>query len=203
MKIICVGRNYADHALELKNEVPDKPVIFMKPDTALLRNNDPFFLPDWSQDIHYEGELVLKINRNGKHIQEEFAHKYVDEITMGVDFTARDLQNELKAKGLPWELAKAFDQSAVIGKFIPLNSLPDPQHIHFQLRKNDETVQQGDSTLMIFAWTRLISFISQYITLRTGDLIFTGTPKGVGKVSIGDQLTGSIENNELFSFKVK
>lgn len=203
MKIICVGRNYAEHALELKNDIPDRPVIFMKPDTAVLRNNDPFFLPEWSDDIHYEGEIVLKINRNGKYIREEFAHKYVDEITIGIDFTARDLQAELKSKGLPWELAKAFDGSAVIGNFIPLKSLQKPDEISFRLDRNSNTVQQATTALMLFPWPKLIAFISQYISLRTGDLIFTGTPKGVGKVEKGDQLSGYIENQELFSIKVK
>ena len=203
MKIICVGRNYVEHVHELNNDMPDKPVIFMKPDTAVLRNNDPFFLPDWSDDIHYEGEILLKINKNGKYIDEEHAHKYVDEISMGVDFTARDIQNELKDKGLPWELAKAFDQSAVIGNFIPLNSLKNSTNIAFRLEKNGETVQQADSSLMIFPWPKLISFVSRYFTLRQGDIIFTGTPKGVGKVNKGDVLSGFIEEQEMFSFKVK
>jgi 2-keto-4-pentenoate hydratase/2-oxohepta-3-ene-1,7-dioic acid hydratase in catechol pathway len=203
MKIICVGRNYAEHTRELKNDIPDKPVIFLKPDTALLKDNKPFFLPEWSQDIHYEGEIVFRIAKNGKYISEEHAHKYVDEITMGVDFTARDLQSELKSKGLPWELSKSFDGSAVIGSFLKLKGMHNPSAIAFTLEKNGETVQNADTSLMLFPWTKLIAFVSRYITLKTGDLLFTGTPKGVGKVAIGDVLKGSVEGQEVFSFKVK
>lgn len=203
MKIICIGRNYVDHIHELKNEVPDRPVIFMKPDTALLRNNAPFFLPDWSNDVHYEGEVVFRIGKNAKLIDEKFAHKYVDAVTVGVDFTARDLQSDLKAKGLPWELAKAFDGSAVVGEFTPIADIADPLRIGFRLEKNGETVQQATSDLVLFPWPKLLAFISRYVSLRQGDLIFTGTPKGVGPVAIGDQLRGYLEEKEVFSFKVK
>ncbi|MGZ5242904.1 MAG: fumarylacetoacetate hydrolase family protein [Bacteroidia bacterium] len=203
MKIICVGRNYGAHAKELGNEVPDEPVIFMKPDTALLKDNKPFYLPDWSQDIHYEAELVFKVGRNGKYISEAHAYKYVDEITLGIDFTARDVQNKLKSKGLPWELAKAFDGSAVVGKFINIAALKNKDEIDFSLQKNGETVQKALSSEMIFPLTKLISFVSRYISLKQGDLIFTGTPQGVGPVAIGDQLRGFLENEEVFDFKIK
>jgi 2-keto-4-pentenoate hydratase/2-oxohepta-3-ene-1,7-dioic acid hydratase in catechol pathway len=203
MKIICVGRNYAAHAAELKNEVPTEPVIFMKPDTALLKDNKPFFIPDFSNNVHYEAELVFKITRQGKHIEPKFANKYVTEITLGIDFTARDIQDELKKKSLPWERAKAFDNSAVIGKFKPMDSLQDKETIHFRLEKNGATVQNGDSSLMIFPVQQLISYVSRYFVLKTGDLLFTGTPEGVGKVEPGDVLTGYLEEEEVFSFKVK
>ncbi|MGZ5303220.1 MAG: fumarylacetoacetate hydrolase family protein [Bacteroidia bacterium] len=203
MKIICVGRNYGAHAKELGNEVPDEPVIFMKPDTALLKDNKPFYLPDWSQDIHYEAELVFKVGRNGKYISEAHAYKYVDEITLGIDFTARDVQNKLKSKGLPWELAKAFDGSAVVGKFINIAALKNKDEIDFSLQKNGETVQKALSSEMIFPLTKLISFVSRYISLKQGDLIFTGTPQGVGPVAIGDQLRGFLKNEEVFDFKIK
>lgn len=203
MKIICVGRNYAAHAAELKNEVPTEPVIFMKPDTALLKDNKPFFIPDFSSNVHYEAELVFKITRQGKHIEPKFANKYVTEITLGIDFTARDVQDELKKKSLPWERAKAFDNSAVIGKFKPIDSLQDKETIRFRLEKNGQTVQNGDSSLMIFPVPQLISYVSRYFVLKTGDLLFTGTPEGVGKVEPGDVLTGYLEEEEVFSFKVK
>lgn len=203
MKIICVGRNYAAHAAELNNEVPSEPVIFMKPDTAVLKDNKPFFIPDFSNNIHYEAELVFKITRLGKHIEPGFAHKYVTEVTVGVDFTARDIQDELKKKGLPWERAKAFDSSAVLGKFKPLENMPDPENIRFRLQKNGTDVQNGESRLMIFKLPQLISFVSRYFILKTGDLLFTGTPEGVGKVEPGDTLTGFLEDEKVFSFKVK
>lgn len=203
MKIICVGRNYAAHAEELKNEIPDEPVIFLKPETSILENNNPFYLPDFSNDIHYEAELVLRINRNGKHISEKFAHKYYTQITLGIDFTARDIQSKLKEKRISWELSKAFDNSAVVGEILEINKLKDQQHIIFRLDKNGETVQKGDSAFMLFSFDKLISFVSKYITLKRGDLIFTGTPAGVGKVKIGDRLTGYIENQQIFDFLVK
>ena len=203
MKIICVGRNYSEHAKELKNEVPDKPVIFMKPDTALLRGNAPFFLPDWSQDVHHEVEVVFRISKNGKYIRPEFAHKYVEEISLGIDFTARDLQAELKGKGLPWELAKAFDGSAVIGDMLKLSDLSSTDAISFRLEKNGETVQQGNTSDMLFHWKEIIAFVSQYFTLRQGDLIYTGTPAGVSRVQPGDNLVGYLEDRQLFSCAVK
>jgi 2-keto-4-pentenoate hydratase/2-oxohepta-3-ene-1,7-dioic acid hydratase in catechol pathway len=203
MKIICVGRNYGAHAKELGNEVPDEPVIFLKPDTALLKDNKPFYLPDWSQDIHYEAELVFKVGRNGKYISGAHAYKYVEEITLGIDFTARDVQTKLKNKGLPWELAKAFDGSAVIGKFSKISDLQNKDEIAFSLQKNGETVQKATSAEMIFSLAKLISFVSRYISLKQGDLIFTGTPQGVGPVAIGDELRGFLENEEVFAFKIK
>jgi 2-keto-4-pentenoate hydratase/2-oxohepta-3-ene-1,7-dioic acid hydratase in catechol pathway len=203
MKIICVGRNYAAHAAELNNEVPSEPVIFMKPDTAMLKDNKPFFIPEFSSNIHYEAELVFKIGRQGKHIDAKFADKYITEITVGIDFTARDVQDELKKKGLPWERAKAFDNSAALGKFKPTDSLKDGENIRFRLERNGQTVQNGESSLMIFKLPQLISYVSRYFVLKTGDLLFTGTPEGVGKVETGDVLTGFLEEEEVFSFKVK
>jgi 2-keto-4-pentenoate hydratase/2-oxohepta-3-ene-1,7-dioic acid hydratase in catechol pathway len=203
MKIICVGRNYVDHALELKNEIPDKPVIFLKPDTALLKDNRPFFLPPWSTEVHHEAEIVLKIAKNGKFIAEKFAHEYVSHFTLGIDFTERNLQSELKAKGLPWELAKSFDHSAVIGNWIPLSNNTDLKNLDFYLEKNNQKVQEGNTSLMLFPYDKLISFISNYFTLKTGDLIYTGTPKGVGPVNINDHLTGFIGNEEVLNFRVK
>jgi len=203
MKIICIGRNYAAHARELKNEVPDKPIIFLKPDTALLKDNKPFFIPEWATEIHYETEVVYKISKNGKYIAEEFASNYFNEISLGIDFTERNLQNELKAKGLPWELSKSFDGSAVISHFIKSSEIENLKDIQFRLEKNGEIVQNAHTTEMIFPIEKIISFVSQYITLRAGDLIYTGTPQGVGPVKKGDQLTGFIGNSEMFSFKVK
>ena len=204
MKIICIGRNYVEHALELKNEVPDEPVFFMKPDSALLRNNDPFYLPDWTKDVHHEIELVLKINRLGKNIEKKFAHRYYGEIGLGIDFTARDVQNKLKAKGLPWEKAKAFDQSAVIStEFLPVTDFTDHKNIKFQLNVNGNAVQNGNSGLMIFAFDDIISHVSKYITLKIGDLIYTGTPAGVGPVNIGDRLEGYMEGRKMFDFTIK
>lgn len=201
MKIICIGRNYGKHAQELGNEIPEKPVIFCKPDTALLRNNEPFYLPSFSHDVHHEVEVVVKIDKAGKTIEPQFAHKYYSQISLGVDFTARDLQSELKAKGLPWELSKAFDNSAVVGEFIPLTvNISD---VRFSLEKNDEIVQQGHTADMLFGVDHIISFVSHYFTLKTGDLIFTGTPAGVGKVEIGDRLRGFICEKEMFNFEVK
>lgn len=204
MKIICIGRNYAEHAKELKNEQPTEPVVFLKPDTALLRNNDPFFIPDFSNEVNYEVELVIKINRLGKNIQPKFAHKYFDEIGLGVDFTARDLQNDLKSKGLPWEKSKAFDSSAVISKkFILKTEFADINNINFHLELNGTTVQKSSSKEMIFDIESLICHVSKYFTLKIGDLIYTGTPAGVGNVSINDNLQGFIEGQMLFDFKVK
>lgn len=204
MKIICIGRNYVAHAKELGNEIPEEPVIFMKPDSALLRNNDPFYIPDWSNDVHYELELVVRINRLGKSIERKFANRYYSEVGLGIDFTARDLQNQLKDKGLPWEKSKAFDRSAVIGnEFIPVTELSDPASIKFQLKLNGKTVQDGDSALMIFPIDELIFQISKYFTLKIGDLIYTGTPAGVGPVKIGDRLEGFLEGRKMFDFQIK
>jgi len=202
MKIFCVGRNYSEHAKELNNAVPTEPVIFMKPATAVLKNGDTFYYPDFSKSIHYECELVLKISKNGKHIDEKFAHKYFDEITVGIDFTARDLQNKLKEKGLPWELAKAFDGSAVLGDFVSVDSLASNDEILFSLNKNNSSVQQGNSKDMIFSFAKIISFVSSYFTLQKGDLIYTGTPQGVGEVAKGDLLEGFLFGKKLMACKV-
>ena len=204
MKILCIGRNYVGHAKELNNEVPDELVFFMKPDSALLRNNDPFYLPGWTNDVHHEIELVVKIKRLGKNIEKRFAHRYYDEIGLGIDFTARDIQQKLKEKGLPWEKAKAFDQSAVLGStFIDKKEFPDLKNISFRLLKNGNIVQEGNSSLMIFDFDEIISQISRYITLKIGDLIYTGTPAGVGAVGIGDRLEGFLEERKLFDFEIK
>ncbi len=201
MKIFCVGRNYSEHAKELGNNVPGNPVIFLKPDTAILKNNLPFFMPDFSQNIQHEVELVIRINKLGKKIEERFAKNYYNEIGLGIDFTARDLQNDLKSKGLPWELAKAFDNSAPLGDFVSLNKLSNP--INFSLKKNGKTVQQGNASEMIFGFDKIISFISQYFTLKIGDLIYTGTPAGVSEVKIGDKLEGYIEDQLMLNCNVK
>lgn len=204
MKIICVGRNYVAHARELNNEIPDEPVLFMKPDSALLRNNDPFYIPGWSNDVHHEIELVVRISKLGKSIDRKFAHRYYKEIGLGIDFTARDIQNALKDKGLPWEKSKAFDHSAVVcPEFVPIESLPDRNSIHFRLDKNGTTVQEGDSALMIFPLDDIISHVSKYFTLKIGDLIYTGTPAGVGAVKSGDRLEGFLEGRKMFDFQVK
>jgi 2-keto-4-pentenoate hydratase/2-oxohepta-3-ene-1,7-dioic acid hydratase in catechol pathway len=201
MKIICIGRNYAEHIQELQNAIPENPVVFMKPNTALLKDNKPFFHPEWSSDIHYETELVLKISKQGKYIQEKFAHKYYNEVGVGIDFTARDLQSYQKAKGLPWEIAKAFDGSAVVGNFVSKDLLPSP--IHFHLLLNGKKVQDGNSSLMMYSFDKIISYVSQFFTLQLGDLIFTGTPAGVGKIAIGDKLEGFIESQKMFECEVK
>lgn len=201
MKIICIGRNYADHAKELNNALPEEPVFFMKPDTALLRNNDPFFLPDFSQDVHHEIELILRICKAGKHIEPEFASAYYNEITAGIDFTARDVQQQLKQKGLPWEKAKAFDGSAVTGTFLPFADMPE--NIAFSLEKNGQTVQSGLSSDMIFSFNEIISFVSRFVTLKVGDLVYTGTPAGVSAVQIGDTLAGKLGSTEVFRFAVR
>lgn len=192
------------HARELNNEIPDEPVLFMKPDSALLRNNDPFYIPEWSADVHHEIELVVKISRLGKNIEKRFAHRYYDEIGLGIDFTARDVQNKLKDKGLPWEKSKAFDSSAVIcAEFDQVEALPDRNSIHFRLDKNGIPVQEGDSALMIFPIDEIIAQVSKYFTLKIGDLIYTGTPAGVGPVQIGDRLEGFLEGKKKFDFWVK
>lgn len=203
MKIICVGRNYVDHIDELKNERPAEPLLFMKPDTALLAANFPFVIPEFTNEVHYEVELVVKINKVGKYIEPKFAHKYYDQVSLGIDFTARDLQTALKEKGLPWEKAKAFDQSAVVGTFFSKTELADLQNTSFELLKNGELVQKGTTAQMIWSIDELISDISKYFTLKTGDLIFTGTPAGVGKVSPNDVLVGSLEGREMFEVFVK
>ena len=204
MKIICIGRNYVAHAKELKNEIPDEPVFFMKPDSSLLRNNDPFYIPDWTKEVHHEIELVIKINRIGKNIDKRFAHRYFDEIGLGIDFTARDIQNKLKEKGLPWEKAKAFDQAAVLSNvFFDKNDFPDQHNIAFKLEINEKLVQEGNSKLMIFSFEEIISNVSKYVTLKIGDLIYTGTPAGVGPVRIGDHLEGFLEDKKLLDFFVK
>ncbi|TAG23848.1 MAG: FAA hydrolase family protein [Cytophagia bacterium] len=203
MKIICIGRNYADHIAELNNEQPDAPVIFSKPDTAQMRLGDAFYYPDFSQDIHHEVEIVLKISKIGKNIEQKFAHKYYDEIGVGIDFTARDLQAKLKAKGLPWELAKAFDRSAPVSEFVPKTDFADLQNLNFHLDINGETRQSGNTSMMLFKMDYIISFVSQYFTLKKGDFIFTGTPKGVGPVKIGDRLTAYVEDRKMLEFDVK
>jgi len=203
MKIICIGRNYLAHAKELKNEVPTAPVFFMKPDTALLKDNAPFYIPTFSNEIHYEVELVIKISKNGKTILSQFAHKYYDQITVGIDFTARDLQEQCKEKGLPWEKAKAFDHSAVIGRFISLSDLPKKNEVSFSLSLNKKEVQQGVSNQMLFSIDQIIAYVSGFITLKTGDLIYTGTPAGVGPIKIGDRLEAKIENVVLLDFEIK
>jgi acylpyruvate hydrolase len=204
MKIICIGRNYVSHAQELNNEVPDEPVFFMKPDSSLLRKNDPFYLPEWTQAVHHEIELVLRICRLGKNIEKKFASRYYNDIGLGIDFTARDIQDELKKKGLPWEKAKAFDQSAVISdNFFPLAIMPEKDSIKFNLDVNGKTVQNGNSSLMIFNFDEIIVHVSKYMTLKIGDLIYTGTPAGVGSVKIGDRLEGYLEGKLMFDFMVK
>ncbi|HRG58270.1 MAG TPA: fumarylacetoacetate hydrolase family protein [Bacteroidia bacterium] len=203
MKIICIGRNYSEHAKELNNAVPTSPVFFMKPDTALLKDNAAFYFPSFSNEIHYEVELVIKISKNGKSILPQFAHKYFEQITVGIDFTARDIQQHCKEKGLPWEKAKAFDQSAVIGNFIPLSELSNKKQIQFDLLLNEQQVQQGISSDMIFSFEQIIAYVSQFITLKTGDLIFTGTPAGVGPIKIGDRLKASIDKKLLLDFEIK
>ena len=199
-----MGRNYAEHIKELSNERPDEPVIFTKPDTALLRNNSPFYYPEFSKDIHYEVELVLRISKEGKMIGEKFAAKYFDAIGVGVDFTARDLQQKAKEKGLPWDIAKGFNGSAPVSdKFVPVNEFKDLKSISFGLSVNEEIKQQGNTSLMLFSFDYIISYLSKFFTLRTGDLIFTGTPKGVGPVKVGDVLSASIENEKLLEFEVR
>jgi len=203
MKIVAIGRNYAEHAKELNNPVPGVPVIFMKPDTALLRENKAFYHPDFSEDIHHEIEIVLKISKEGKNISEKFAANYFDEIALGVDFTARDIQTRHKEKGLPWELAKSFDHSAPVSVFLPKAQFADLRNLNFRLDVNGQTRQQGNTSFMLFSFEYIIAFVSKYITLKKGDLIFTGTPKGVSKVNIGDRLEGYLEDNKMLDFFVK
>lgn len=203
MKIICIGRNYVEHAKELNNPLPEKPVFFLKPDTSLLIRNRPFFYPEFSKEIHFETELVIKINRNGKHIQEKYAKKYYNEIALGIDFTARDIQQNCKQKGLPWEVAKAFDNAAPISKIISMEELQDKENIKFHLEINDQLVQEGSSVDMIFSFDQIISYVSQFITLKMGDLIYTGTPAGVGPVNIGDHLIGYLEDKKMLDFRIK
>ena len=203
MKIICIGRNYADHISELNNERPTEPVIFMKPDSSILPNKNPFVIPAFSNDIHHEVEILVKICKVGKHIDAKFAHKYYEEIGLGIDFTARDFQNKLKEKGLPWEKAKAFDHSAVIGKFVSKNDFTSLDNINFELKSNGTTVQEGNTSLMLWKIDELIAYVSQYFTLKIGDIIFTGTPKGVAKVAEGDVLEGFIEGKSMFKIQIR
>lgn len=203
MKLICIGRNYTAHIEELENERPKDPIIFLKPDTSILLKKQPFFIPDFSDDIHHEVELLIKINKVGKHIDRKFAHKYYDEVGLGIDFTARDLQSQLKAKGHPWEKAKAFDGAAVVSEWLPKSQFPDINNVNFRLERNGAIVQDGNTKLMLWKVDELIEYVSKYFTLKIGDIIFTGTPAGVGKVFAEDQLKGFIENEELFSIKVK
>ena len=203
MKIFCVGRNYAEHVKELNNEVPDEPVIFMKPKSALLQPHTPFYYPEFTNELHYECELVLRISKNGKYIQEKFASKYYDAVSVGIDFTARDIQKELKEKGLPWEKAKAWDNSAVVGKWIPLANIKNKKDINFSLMKNKEVVQQGNSKDMIFDFDYIISYISNFFSVNIGDLVYTGTPKGVGEIVVGDEVEAFIEQETLLTLDVK
>jgi len=203
MKLICIGRNYTEHIEELNNERPSEPVVFLKPDTAILLKKQPFFIPDFSNDVHHEVEILVKINKVGKHISKKFANKYYDEIGLGIDFTARDLQATLKEKGLPWEKAKGFDGAAVIGDWLPKSEFTDVNHIQFSLKKNETTVQNGNTSHMLYKIDEIIEYVSKYFTLKIGDIIFTGTPSGVGKVNPNDILTGFIEDKRLFSITVK
>ena len=203
MKILCIGQNYVDHIKELNNTLPSEPVVFSKPDTALLRNGNPFYIPDFAAEFHHEVELVIRIGKPGKNIAPEFAHRYYDEIGIGIDFTARDLQRKLRAKGLPWEKSKAFDSSAAISEFVPKANFPDIQNINFHLDINGETRQKGNSSLMIFRIDEIISHLSKYFTLKIGDLIYTGTPKGVGPVKIDDRLQLYIEDELMLDFMIK
>ena len=203
MKIICIGRNYADHAKEMKSELPTEPIFFLKPDTALLKNGNPFFYPEFTKDLHYECELVVQIQKVGKNIAEKFAPKYYSKVTLGIDFTARDLQQNCKEKGLPWEIAKAFEHSAPISnKFIEISSL-DIENLTFELYKNGEKVQTGHTSDMIFSIDKLIVYVSKFMTLKTGDLLFTGTPAGVGPVKIGDKLEGFLNAEKMFEFTIR
>ncbi len=203
MKIICIGRNYTNHIEELQNERPTEPVIFMKPDSAVLLKQHPFVIPEFTEDVHHEIEIIVKISKVGKYIEPKFAHKYYDEISVGIDFTARDLQNKLKAKGLPWEKAKAFDGSAVLGEFLPKSKFSSLENITFELTNNNKTVQKGDSSHMLWKIDELISYVSQFFTLKIGDIIFTGTPEGVAAVKPDDVLEGFLEGQQLFRIQVK
>ncbi|MFV8334084.1 fumarylacetoacetate hydrolase family protein [Flavobacterium sp. ZT3P35] len=203
MKIICIGRNYTNHIEELKNERPTEPVVFMKPDSAVLLKQHPFVIPEFSEDVHHEIEIIVKISKVGKYIEPKFAHKYYDEISVGIDFTARDLQEKLKAKGLPWEKAKAFDGSAVVGEFLPKSKFGSLENITFELTNNNKTVQKGNSSHMLWKIDELISYVSQFFTLKIGDIIFTGTPEGVAAVNPDDVLEGFLEGQQLFRIQVK
>ncbi|EAQ99831.1 fumarylacetoacetate hydrolase family protein [Maribacter sp. HTCC2170] len=203
MKIICVGRNYTDHIKELSNERPDEPVVFIKPDSAILPKEQNFYIPEFSEDVHYEVEVLVKICKVGKHVDERFAHKYYEEVGLGIDFTARDLQSELKQKGLPWEKAKGFDGSAVVGKWLSKLQFEDLNNLNFSLIKNNKPVQKGNTGLMLWKIDELIAYVSKYFTLKKGDIIFTGTPAGVGKIAANDYLSGQLEGQELFSLKIK
>ena len=203
MKIICIGRNYSEHAKEMNSDVPDKPVFFIKPDTCLNRNNQPFFYPEFTKDLHYELEVVIRFNRIGRSVNKRFAHRYYDAVSLGIDFTARDLQQECKQKGLPWEIAKAFDYSAPIGEFIPKEEIENLGNIEFRLEKNDVVVQQGNTRDMIFSFDELIDYVSRFVTFRIGDYMYTGTPAGVGPVQVGDRLKGYLNNRLMFDFFVR
>ena len=203
MKIICIGRNYTEHIAELQNERPTEPVVFLKPDSAVLLKQHPFVIPEFSDDIHHEIEIIVRINKVGKYIDAKFAHKYYDEISVGIDFTARDLQQKLKDKGLPWEKAKAFDGSAVIGDFMSIKVFNSLENLKFELTSNGETVQKGNTNMMLWKIDELIAYVSQYFTLKIGDIIFTGTPAGVAKVNPNDVLEGFLEKNKLFRIQVK
>lgn len=203
MKIICIGLNYMDHIKEMKNPIPQVPVFFLKPDTSLIRNNSPFFYPEFTNDLQFELEVVIKINKLGRNVSEKFAHRYFSEIGLGIDFTARDLQRLCKEKGMPWELSKAFDGSAPISGFVPKEKFPDLKNIQFKLEKNGEIVQNGNTKDMIFHFDKVISYVSKFITLRTGDLIFTGTPVGVGPVQIGDRLKAYLGEDLMLDFFIK
>jgi|TARA_B100000795_G_scaffold112452_1_gene83236 2-keto-4-pentenoate hydratase/2-oxohepta-3-ene-1,7-dioic acid hydratase in catechol pathway len=203
MKIICIGRNYVDHIKELKNSRPKDPVIFLKTDTSIILKNQPFFIPNFSNDVHHEVELLIKIKKVGKHIDSKFSHKYYDQVSLGIDFTARDLQSELKSKGLPWEKAKAFDGSALIGKWVDKTKFQNIHNLDFSLELNENVVQKGNSSLMLWNIDEIISYVSQFFTLKIGDVIFTGTPSGVGRVNINDSLIGKIGDDEFFKIKIK
>ena len=203
MKIFCIGRNYADHAKEMGNEIPDEPVIFMKPKSALVQNHTPFYYPEFTNELHYECELVVRISKNGKYIQEKHASNYYNAISVGIDFTARDIQNQLKEKGLPWEKAKSFDNSAAVGTFVDLAPTINKKNINFSFAKNKEVVQKGNSANMIFSIDAIVANISNYFSLNIGDLIFTGTPAGVGECMVGDSLEGFLENDSLLKLEIK
>ena len=203
MKVICIGRNFVAHAKELENEVPSEPIFFMKPDSALVTGNRPFFYPDFSSMVHYELEVVLRIDRLGRSIEEKYASRYYNEIALGVDFTARDLQNRMKEKGLPWEIAKGFDYSAPVSEFFPVPELGDVHKLSFRLDLNGKTVQEGNTSLMIFSFEKIISYVSRFMTLKTGDLIFTGTPAGVGPVAVNDRLEAYLQGKKVMDFPVK
>ncbi|MFT4831355.1 MAG: 2-keto-4-pentenoate hydratase/2-oxohepta-3-ene-1,7-dioic acid hydratase in catechol pathway [Psychroserpens sp.] len=203
MKIICIGRNYADHIKELNNERPTDPVVFIKPDSSVLPKEQDFYIPEFTNDVHYEVEVLVKIKKVGKHIEEKFAHKYYDEVGLGIDFTARDVQSVLKEKGLPWEKAKGFDGAAVVGNWLPKSNFKDLNNLNFSLSKNGKIVQQGNTSLMLWKIDGIITYVSKYFMLKKGDIIFTGTPAGVGKIDTNDYLSGRLENEELFTVKIK